>query len=120
MSPWTRSTPKRSANARPLSSELPRQAASREPGLLTMAGATKSAAAQPGPTIPQRTGDCPLLTAMPPCRYHGPLGLFHRHGGHTVGAIEEVGVVGRPAGHEQEVLFRAFQGRDGGLRVVLQ
>ena len=34
------------ANARPLARELPRQAASREPGLLTMPGATKSVATQ--------------------------------------------------------------------------
>src|SRR5687767_7194838 len=57
---------------RPLSSELPRQAASREPALLTIAGATKSAATQPRPTIPQRTGACALLTCIPPPA-HGPV-----------------------------------------------
>src|SRR5687767_2890391 len=44
-----------------------------------------------------------------------PLGLFHRPGGDAVGPIEEVGIVGRAAGDEQEVLLWAFQGRNGRL-----
>src|SRR5262245_2637863 len=66
MSPWTRSTPKRSANACPLASELPRQAASREFGFWTIAGAMKSVATQPRPTRPQRIGDGVSCTAIPP------------------------------------------------------
>src|SRR5215813_8927665 len=41
------------------------------------------------------------------------LDIFHRSGSNTVGPIEEVGIVGRPAGDEEEVLLRAFQGRNG-------
>src|SRR5215471_1592254 len=66
MSPWTRSTPKRSANACPLASELPRQAASREFGFWTIAGAMKSVATQPRPTRPQRIGDSVSCTDIPP------------------------------------------------------
>src|SRR4029453_14366594 len=48
------------------------------------------------------------------------LSLFHRPGGNAVGPIEEVGIVGRPAGDEEEVLLWAFQGRNGRIGVVLQ
>ena len=46
--------------------------------------------------------------------------FFHWAGGDAVGAVEEVGVVGGAASHEQQVLLRAFQHRNGGVRVVLQ
>ena len=46
--------------------------------------------------------------------------IFHRPGGNTVGTVEEVGIVGRPAADEQEVLLWAFQGRNGRLGIVLQ
>src|SRR5215467_4675849 len=70
MSPWTRSTPKRSANACPLASELPRQAASRELGLWTIAGAMKSVATQPRPTRPQRIEDGVFCTDIPPSTFN--------------------------------------------------
>src|SRR5215472_18465505 len=48
------------------------------------------------------------------------LGLFHRPGSNAVGPIEEVGIVGRSTGDEEEVLLWAFQGRNGRIVVVLQ
>src|SRR5262252_3725769 len=76
-SPCTRSTPKRSANARPLASELPRQAASRELGLWTIAGAMKSVVTQPRPTRPQRIEDGVSCTDIPPspCNIRVPSSL---------------------------------------------
>src|SRR5262249_42398705 len=38
----------------------------------------------------------------------------------TVSAVEEVGIVRRPAGDEEEVLLWAFQGRNGCFRIALQ
>jgi hypothetical protein len=48
------------------------------------------------------------------------LDFFYRHGGNAVGPIEEVGIVGRPAGDKEEVLLWAFQCWNGRIRVVLQ
>src|SRR5262249_40993796 len=42
--------------------------------------------------------------------------FLHRPGGNTVGAIEEVGIVRRPAGDEEEILLWAFQSRNGRFR----
>jgi hypothetical protein len=55
-------TSKRCAKACPFSSELPRHATMREPGLFFMPGATKSQLTQPKPMMPQRRGDAVLMS----------------------------------------------------------
>ena len=48
------------------------------------------------------------------------LNVFYGRSRNTIGAVEEVGVVGRSTGHKQQILFRAFQRRDRRLRIVRQ
>src|SRR5262245_62867614 len=49
-----------------------------------------------------------------------PLDIFHMPSGNTVGPVEEMGIVSRPAGDKEEVLLRAFQSRNSRLGVMLQ
>src|SRR5262252_9231099 len=97
MSPCTRSTPQCSANACRLASELPRQAASREFVLWTIAGAMKSVATQPRPTRPQRIGDGVSCTDIPPstCNTRVPSSLvslshFSHFLAETIPPLDEV------------------------------
>ena len=48
------------------------------------------------------------------------LNLFNGRRGYAIGPIEEVGIVGRSSGDEEEVLLWAFQSWNGRFRVVLQ
>ena len=48
------------------------------------------------------------------------LDILYGNGSYAVGPIEEVGIVGRPPGDEEQVLLRALQRWDSGLGVILQ
>ena len=50
----------------------------------------------------------------------GMLNLFNGRRGYAIGPIEEVGIVCRSSGDEEEVLLWAFQSWDCRFRVVLQ
>jgi hypothetical protein len=73
------------------------------------------------PPSPRQTGGGYLALCSSRAQHQGAaLGIFHRPGGNAVGPIEEVGIVGRPTGDEEEVLLWAFQGRNGRIGLVLQ
>jgi hypothetical protein len=68
----------------PLASELPRHAASCELAFFTMAGATKSVATQPKPTMPHRTGACLSGTVISPSAMSTRLSLAMQRIEHDV------------------------------------